>query len=82
MTREKKIAILMEDYCTQKEAIKHLDAGASIFTEAEIDAYLDEFNKDAYDEDDILTREDFEQHKDCCSVVMYEGKKYYIAYVL
>lgn len=82
MTREKQIAILMEDYCTRQEAIKHLNDGALVFNADEIDAYLEEINKEAYDEDDIIVKEHFEQKRDCLSTVWFDDEKYYIMYCL
>lgn len=78
------IEILMMDRCTESEAKKHLERGATIYTDLEenFDGYMSEWE---IDEDD---REDYERMisekvpAPDWGVVEHDGKTYYIQYVL
>lgn len=84
MTKEKEIAILMEDHCTKAEAEKHLKNGTVVYPDFEenFDLYMNEW--DADEEDIEMYRKMIENGKAApdWGVVKYEQKTYYIQYVL
>lgn len=86
MDKEKEIKILMEDGFTKSEAEKALKNGYIIYDDLEenFDKYMNEW-KSGFDEDDYLKMvDDFKKMittgvtvRDW-SIVIFEGKKYYI----
>lgn len=83
MNREKEIEILMEDRCTEAEAIKLLNNGTIVYDDFE--EHFEHYAKEwATDEDECSKFESMV--KDGVpmadwSIVTHDGKKYYIAYV-
>lgn len=84
MTYEEQIEILIKDYCTESEAIKHLKRGTVVFEDFEtyFSDYMTEWN---------CTSEEIEEFKKMIEtkkpvrdwgVVENGGKTYYIAYCL
>lgn len=83
--REKEIAILMEDYCTRKEAEKHLKEGTIVYES--IDDWIDNLGdliKESLEDYNI----DIQGYKQLAregglagiSVVVFEGNEYVVDY--
>ena len=93
MTREEKIAVLMKDRCTKKEAERFLMEGTSIFESKEFeqhfDLYMDErFPRNQYDSEErqewIRKFKEMMEHGTAVEdwgIVEDEHGKYYIEYV-
>ncbi len=90
MTREKQIAILMEDGCTKTEAENFLERGTTVFTDFEenFEAYMSEWKSGYYDEEDYKEMvSDYRKMIETgipatdWGIVETEGKKIYIMYV-
>lgn len=78
-TREKKIAILMEDKCTMQEATKYVDSTTvTFYTKSEL---LEELNY-WEDADEIKQMVETQKALSDWSIVEYEGEIYYISYYL
>lgn len=76
MSYNDKIEILMEDRCTKKEAEKHLKDGAVIWYESEKEEFINSCIAGLCD------REDAEDSWEKLSIVVIDGAKYRIEYVL
>lgn len=82
MTKEMIMEILKKDRCTTKEAEAFLKRGTVVYEEDELQCFIDEYNANAYDEDDMISKEGIEANEYAdITCVTYEGSKYYIAYV-
>ena len=84
MTREKEIEILTLAGCTKKEAEKHLEKGTMVFDDFE--KHFDTYMKDwCIEEDELPKYKRMIKEKVPVadwSIVEFEGKTYYIEYVL
>lgn len=78
MTHEQEIAILMEDYCTAKEAEKHLKDGTIIFENP--DDYIEMLKDGGSYEGETI--EDIRKGMPDVSMVTYKGHEYLIMYIL
>lgn len=85
--KEKDIKILMKDYCTEYEAIKHLKMGTTVFDsddfEKNIENYLNDWG--ILEEEERQCYYDMIKNKEPImdwSIVEYENEIYYIEYVL
>lgn len=81
---EKEINIIMQDMKTRNEAIKHLKNGSIVFSDLEehFDSYVKEWECDEDTVEEL--RNMVKTRKPACDwgCVEYEGKWYYIMYVL
>lgn len=87
MTKELELEILMEDRCTKKEAERLLNNGTTVWAESEILKNLKMFFAEMCVEDEEEKEPYMEMLKGGkpvtdWSVVEYDGRKYYIMYVL
>jgi hypothetical protein len=79
MTREKEIAILMEDRCTERDAIRHLKDGTVVYEDPKV-YFQNLIGCGSYDGETI---EDARAGKLAgVSVITYEGREYLIDYAL
>lgn len=84
MTRQQEIEIIMKDRKTESEAKKHLEKGSIVFDDFEenFEKYMKEW---LYDDEEIAACKNMIETKEPLQdwgVVDYEGKTYYIMYVL
>lgn len=86
MTREKKIEILMGDFCSRSEAEKYLQNGTVIFEEVDFvnnfDYYMEEWGIPTEDIPAFKKMIDSKNPLTDWGVVIYEGQNYYIQYCL
>lgn len=88
MTLGLQVDILMEDYCTFDEAVKHIKNGVWIYKaedfENNLDDYLDDWGIESTDEEADKYCEMIKTGRplDCWGVVDHDGKRYYIEYNL
>lgn len=83
MTREKQIEILMADRCTKSEAEKLLKLGTIIFDEKS--EFLEHINEGMEEDEDKepYTLDDVKNGwVENASVTNYEGKEFYIVYIV
>lgn len=81
MTEHEKIAILMLDYCTEKEAIKHLKNGTMIYSDP--NDFLQEYNQLLTESgEEPVTLEDLRKNPADVSFVTYNDHEYLIMYCL
>lgn len=82
----KEIEILMQDYCTREEAEKHLSLGTIVLDEEDLKAHFSDYMEEwgVEDGDQQPYREMLENKIPLpdWGVVEYDGKTYFIAYVL
>lgn len=84
MTKSEEIRILMADGCTEHDAEKHLNDGATIFEDLEenLDDYLTEWDADDELADSIRTMVDTQEPMEDWGIVNLDGKRYYVEYGL
>lgn len=76
MEKEKMINILMADRCSKKEAERFIEKGASIYEEKDVQDLIKDFGNE-------FTAQDIKDgNVEDISCVQYDGKKYYITYVI
>lgn len=86
MTRQQEIEIIMKDRKTEREAKKYLEKGAIVFEDFEenFEGYMKEWESSMDSENVEKFRKMIETKEPVqdWGVVEYEGKTYYIMYVL
>lgn len=84
LSHDDEIAILMLDHCTKFDAEKHLKNGTVIYSDFEecFDEYINGWDFDNDYVEDLRNMVKTHKRVDGWSIVNYNGKTYYIEYVL